>query len=125
MVVGFIIFGWPKRTKEFGPALYYQCPACEKPAHHHYTRARRWFSLFFLPFLPLWTADFYATCNNCGFTEEIESKEDAKRYKQAVGLTEEYLNNTLPVTEYYPQIEDLMRDVEMIEIPKNEPPDRE
>lgn len=114
MALGFIIFGWPKRTKEFGAAFYYQCPACEKDAFHGYIRARRWITIYFIPLIPLGGAEFYAMCGNCGFTEEIESKEDAKLFKEASKLTGEYSEGARSDEDYWPRMEEMMRESDFL-----------
>ncbi|MUV59794.1 zinc-ribbon domain-containing protein [Halobacterium sp. CBA1126] len=73
-MVGFIIFGWPKRTKEFGPSFYYTCQGCKSSNYHHYTRARRWLTIWFIPILPLGTADYYATCTTVAGQRKSQPK---------------------------------------------------
>lgn len=120
MVLGFIIVGWPKRTKEFGPSLYYTCIGCESPKYHHYTRVRRWLTIWFLPMLPLGTAEYYATCDNCSRTEKISLKEDAKRYKKGADISNDFLKNAKESDEYWPELHALMDDTEMLDTSPSE-----
>lgn len=117
-----MIVGYKTRTKDFGPSMYYKCQSCTHTTYHAYTRVRLWFTLFFIPLLPLWTADYYATCANCGHSHEIEAKADAKNYKKASKLSTNFLKDASDSDDYWPTLHSLMADCEdLTELPKSPP----
>ena len=103
-----ILFGLKNRTKEYGPSFYHHCPACNQPAYHELTKARRWLTVYFVPLLPFERADHYATCQHCGMTEAIEDAQEVKRYKQAAALTRDRLNDDIGADEYGPRMRELV-----------------
>ena len=72
----FIIFGLKgrKHTKGDGNILKNSCPSCNEGDLTN-KLYRRWFTLFFIPVIPLDVIDNYYECNSCGqaFKENIKS----------------------------------------------------
>jgi hypothetical protein len=69
-----VIFGWRQTAKELA-AMMMQCRRCGMPGWQHVVRTITWFTLFFLPVLPLWFS-WKAICGTCGNKQKI-SKGDA------------------------------------------------
>ena len=69
------IVGWGDRQKTVGSLKQYQCPDCHNTATWHLTKTRTWLRLFFVPVLPVATADYWRVCPICGWA--IEVSEDA------------------------------------------------
>jgi tellurite resistance protein len=71
----FIIFGTRgiKHTINSSPILKNKCPNCSKGDLEH-KRYRRWFTLFFIPVIPLDTVDRFYQCNHCksAYNENIK-----------------------------------------------------
>ena len=69
-----VIFGWKQKAKELA-ALMMQCRNCGMPGWQHVLRTMTWFTLFFLPVLPLWVS-YQSVCGTCGAKAKL-SKADA------------------------------------------------
>lgn len=104
MVLGFIIFGWPMRTKEYGPAYPTICPHCSNEAFYHLVKTRRWLSLFFIPIFPLWFSHKYIACEVCSQFVELEERDEWRAAKNAVSITSEYAAGELTESEYLDEI---------------------
>jgi hypothetical protein len=72
----FLIFGFRTRVKALARLLLI-CRACTRPASHAVYRKMRWFTLFFIPVIPL-SRKHLLQCAMCGHVGAI-SKEDAER----------------------------------------------
>lgn len=62
----FILFGWRGFTRTVGSGEFF-CPKCGKAFIEH-KRMRRYFTLFFIPVIPLDVIQEYALCRTCGGT---------------------------------------------------------
>jgi zinc-ribbon family len=72
-----ILFGFRRRVARLG-TIFMMCGLCHSPAAQALTRARRYFTVFFIPVIPLGTK-YALTCTMCGRSSEI-SPEVAGRY---------------------------------------------
>ncbi len=75
-----IIFGFRRMRARLGTVLV-MCGFCHTPAAHAITRIRKFFTLFFIPVLPL-GAKYATTCTMCGRSALI-TKETADAYVSA------------------------------------------
>jgi hypothetical protein len=72
-----ILFGIRRKASRLG-VVFMMCSSCHTPAAHSITRVRKYFTLFFIPLIPL--GDKFATsCTMCGYGARI-SKEAADHY---------------------------------------------
>jgi hypothetical protein len=71
-----IIFGFRNALAVLAMVLL-QCNRCGMPANQRVQRLRHWFTLFFIPVIPLRTT-YFMTCAYCGSDTKIR-KEDAER----------------------------------------------
>lgn len=71
-----IIFGFKTLAKLLA-TLSYVCNNCAQPAAHRIFTRWRWFSLFFVPVIPLGGKRYYDTCIACGRTVRL-SREHAE-----------------------------------------------
>jgi hypothetical protein len=72
-----ILFGIRRKASRLG-VIFMMCSSCHTPAAHALTRVRKYFTLFFIPIIPL--GDKYATsCTMCGYGMRI-TKEAANQY---------------------------------------------
>jgi hypothetical protein len=76
----FILFGFRRKSARLG-TLFVMCGYCHTPAAHALTRIRRYFTLFFVPVIPL-GAKYVTTCTMCGRSTQI-TKETAETYAAA------------------------------------------
>jgi hypothetical protein len=66
----FLIFG-VKRLKRRLATMLAVCGHCGRPAAQVIVRVSTWFSLFFIPVIPLGTK-YFSTCTLCGQTMKID-----------------------------------------------------
>ncbi|HET9051939.1 MAG TPA: zinc ribbon domain-containing protein [Candidatus Dormibacteraeota bacterium] len=66
---GIIIFGGRRTVKPLG-ILQARCPRCGQVAAQRLVRSTRWFTLFFIPVIPLGSRHI-ATCTYCGSAVEV------------------------------------------------------
>jgi hypothetical protein len=71
-----IIFGFRNKLAVLAMVLL-QCGRCGMPANQRVQRLRYWFTLFFVPVIPLRTT-YFMTCAYCGSDTRI-GREDAER----------------------------------------------
>lgn len=69
-----ILFGYKQTVKELA-RVQGQCPSCHMQSWLVGFRVLSWFTLFFIPVLPLWISR-KMQCGTCGVTQKI-SKEQA------------------------------------------------
>ena len=71
----FFLFGWKTKPK-LEAAAQMKCKHCKHKTVHRFVSIATWFTLFFIPVIPLGKRLLLA-CNACGF--ELEFKGDAKK----------------------------------------------
>ncbi len=69
-----LIFGSQSKNKVMGQQVYL-CSRCKRQSYHTIVRSRRWFTLYFIPTIPMREATT-SRCNRCGY-QELISKEQA------------------------------------------------
>jgi hypothetical protein len=52
----------------------FHCPRCQMQRQFAHRAGRRWFTLYFIPVIPMWSAGAYIECTSCGgeFAEEAQ-----------------------------------------------------
>jgi uncharacterized paraquat-inducible protein A len=65
-----IIFGMRVRHKVKGEGEFY-CPRCKSQRAYLHKRATRYFTLYFVPLIPLGTLAEYVECQLCGTTFDL------------------------------------------------------
>jgi hypothetical protein len=73
MIINSIIFGSRRNNKVMGQ-IQYNCIRCQRPAFHTIVRSRTWFTLYFIPVIPLGSTTT-SRCNLCGYQAQIDSKQ--------------------------------------------------
>lgn len=75
-----IIFGTSVRRSVIGTKPIY-CPTCQTEGSCTHEEAKRWFTLFFIPVLPMDKVGEVVTCHNCGtqYRPEVLNMHKAKR----------------------------------------------
>jgi len=79
-----ILFGFRRRIARLGTA-FLLCPYCQTPAAQVVSRVRRYFTVFFIPIIPL-GGKFVVTCTMCGRGTQV-SQETAESYLTSVAPT--------------------------------------
>jgi hypothetical protein len=69
-----ILFGWKARSRDHGYAASVAtcCPHCGQQ-HFHVTSVRKWFTLFFIPLVPIGRDHRIAHCTHCAMAITVDS----------------------------------------------------
>lgn len=71
-----IIWGWRVRQKVIGSGVFF-CPREGGDRHYEHKQARRWFTIFFIPLIPLKELGDFVECTSCKntyYTDVLEGK---------------------------------------------------
>ncbi|HZP58669.1 MAG TPA: hypothetical protein VFC53_14130 [Dehalococcoidia bacterium] len=68
-----IAWGWKKKGEAEWSGII-QCQACQKWRLHYGIRVKRWFTLFFVPLIPLWS-DSKVICAVCRHEQKLPRPE--------------------------------------------------
>src|SRR5450759_3053675 len=68
-----IIFGSCAKNKVLGQ-LYGRCPGCGREGYQTGVRSQRWFTLYFLPVIPM-SKSTTLRCNLCGYQWQVDNKQ--------------------------------------------------
>src|SRR3954466_6365494 len=82
---GFIVlFGWSNRISDDRTAapLEAPCPNCRQPTTLVGKTSRQWFTLFFIPLIPISKARRFTQCSRCGTQFGVPIEEIASRMGQ-------------------------------------------
>ena len=60
----FFLFGWRTKNKSLGQTER-PCSKCARPTMHSRIESKKWFTLFFIPVIPLGT-NYINRCGVCG-----------------------------------------------------------
>lgn len=63
----FLIWGWRTRSKTLASGTF-ACPGCSADRQYVHKQARRWFTVFFIPLIPLKVLGEYIECQTCKCT---------------------------------------------------------
>jgi ribosomal protein L37E len=80
-MMSIIISGRRQRNKVMGQVLF-TCSQCKRQAYHTVVRSQRWFTLYFLPLIPL-KETTTLRCNLCGLQSMIDNKQADAWLQQA------------------------------------------
>lgn len=98
-----IIFGYRGgKRKDLGEALPIRCPQCNNLAFYRYMSVTSWFSLFFIPVIPLKRRD-YLVCPIC--TRALALRKDQREMAaRLVELTTRFRAEQLSEADYQAQL---------------------
>ncbi|RPJ02596.1 MAG: zinc-ribbon domain-containing protein [Chloroflexi bacterium] len=91
-----IIFGTRVRHKVLGDGKFF-CPRCQAQRSYLHKRASRYFTLYFIPIIPMGTLGEFIECQACGGTFEmsvLNQRGPAQPRPQAVNVAQ--MINTVP-----------------------------
>jgi zinc-ribbon family len=63
-MIYFIIFGWRAVTYSIGHGRFH-CPGCQTEQSYKHRRVRRFFTLYFIPLIPLEKIGEFVECEMC------------------------------------------------------------
>ena len=83
----FIIWGWRAVKALLGTGTFY-CPRCQGDRGYRHFAARRWFTLFFIPMIPLKALGTYVECDVCHgtFVESVLEAPTIAQFEHSIGL---------------------------------------
>jgi zinc-ribbon family len=64
----FFLFGTRRKAKMLGQ-MERRCAKCTRPTVHSAIESRQWFTLFFIPVIPL-GSNYAVRCNLCGLAQK-------------------------------------------------------
>jgi hypothetical protein len=70
-MLGLIIFGRRTMTRTASEGLFH-CPRCGPERTYRHKQVKRWFTLYFIPVIPLGLAGEYVECGSCAATFGVE-----------------------------------------------------
>ncbi|HZS77922.1 MAG TPA: zinc-ribbon domain-containing protein [Ktedonobacteraceae bacterium] len=73
MIFALIVMGSRLRNKVMGQ-VQYTCPMCRQYSYHVVTRSQYWFTVYFLPVIPL-KKTYISRCNFCGYEQRVDEKQ--------------------------------------------------
>jgi Flp pilus assembly protein TadD len=76
-----IIYGLRSKNKVMGQQVYL-CSSCQRQSYHTIVRSRRWFTLYFIPIIPM-RKSTTSRCNLCGYQELISNEQADAWFTQA------------------------------------------
>jgi hypothetical protein len=81
------MWGWRSLLKVLGVGEFH-CPRCRADRNYQLVRPRRWFTLFFIPVIPLKWGEPFVQCGSCksGFGEGILSAPTNKQFGYMIAL---------------------------------------
>ena len=65
-----IIWGWRVRKKTIGTGVFF-CPGEGGDRNYEHKQARRWFTIFFIPLIPLKELGDFVECTSCENTRSF------------------------------------------------------
>lgn len=77
-----IIFGTRTTNPTAGQGMF-NCPRCGPQKPYTHRKAKRWFTLYFIPVIPLGTAGEYVECESCAGTFDMDALTYDPRAEQA------------------------------------------
>jgi hypothetical protein len=88
----FIVFGTKVMFKTVGTGMFH-CPACAADRGYRLRQARRWFSLFWIPVIPMKAIGTIVECEGCGrkFNENVLSAPTVSETAEGIGFAQRAL----------------------------------
>jgi hypothetical protein len=82
-----VIWGFRVLNAVLGTGLFH-CPSCDLDTQYRHLQPRRWFTLFFIPIIPLGRLDPHVECTRCKgtFYERVLQRPTLQQFEHQVGL---------------------------------------
>ena len=83
----FLIWGWRALNSVLSTGTFH-CPQCDVDTTYRHLRPRRWFTVFFIPVIPLKELDAFVECDRCkhAFVEAVLSRQTIQQFEYEVTL---------------------------------------
>ena len=80
----FIVWGTRSKDKELGQSqVSYECERCNNVSRYRIFRRRNWFTIFWIPLIPLSTK-YYIACPVCNYGQQIKKAEALDKLQDTV-----------------------------------------
>ena len=100
-----IIFGTRTLRKNYGVINKVECNHCHNVEFWNFIKIRTWFTLFWIPIIPLGAKKTYIVCPICE-SAIILNKEDSEKYEKLARLNTDFMNGKITEEDYKNQLED-------------------
>jgi hypothetical protein len=82
-----LIWGWRSLLKVLGIGEFH-CPRCQMDTTYHLVYPRRWFTMFFIPLVPLQWGEKFVECQRCkgAFVEQVLAAPTNKQFSYMLSL---------------------------------------
>ena len=97
-----IIFGWRSIVKNIGVVFKRMCDHCHNEEYWVLTRITRWFTLFFIPVLPL-ESKYFLSCPICKYGFDLKG-EQLKKIKPLAELNQLLVDGKITEPEYHTRL---------------------
>ena len=94
-----LIFGMRNRAHQHGPCVAASCPRCHNEVVLGYLVVTRWFTLFFVPLIPIGAKRRMLICPICSWQREVP-KESEHLALEMIGITSQWTAHQLADAEY-------------------------
>jgi ribosomal protein S27AE len=99
------IFGFSPKEKIYGPVTERICPRCSNTRFWLLKSHENWFSLFFIPIIPV-SKKHHIACPICGESEPV-SAEDFQFFKKRADINNEALRSDMSGEAYEEHLKNL------------------
>ena len=100
----FFLFGVRTKAHDHGAAIAATCPRCHNSVVLHDYHYRRWFTLFFIPVVPLGRARRVLMCSICRWGREVPKEADALT-NEMTDITQQWQSGALTDEAYAQRVE--------------------
>jgi hypothetical protein len=98
------IFGFRNRVNDRGAAVAATCPRCHNSVVLHHLHVRRWFTLFFLPLVPLGVGRRLLVCPICRWSRDVPKSAEPLT-AEMTEITKQWQAGAMPNDEYTKRVE--------------------
>lgn len=99
-----LIFGMRNRAHQHGPCVAASCPRCHNEVVLAYLVVTRWFTLFFVPLIPIGGKRRMLICPICSWQREVP-KESEHLALEMIDITSQWKAHQLADAEYSQRVD--------------------
>jgi len=103
-MLAYIRIAWPTKTEECGVVSPGYCESCGNDSVFHLLKTRQWFTVYWIPLIPLERPDYCLYCEDCGVVIELSGSEVAKA-REMTEVVREYVSGNVSDSKYSEEVE--------------------